>query len=319
MQSECPFKLVGRESRSERTVIRVRDVLIGGDEFVVMAGPCSVENRDQIMLTAKAVKAAGARILRGGAFKPRTSPYDFQGLELKGLELLAEAGRATGLPVITEVMDTEDIRLVAEYSDVLQVGARNMQNFSLLKKLGAAGRPVLLKRGMSATIREFLLSAEYIAAYGNPEIILCERGIRTFETATRNTLDIGAVPVLNELSHLPVIVDPSHALGRRSLVPPAAKAASAIGADGILVEVHNAPEQALSDGPQSLGLPAFTLMMNDLRKYAALEGRRMADSTAGGLEGFSNDSMKLDGTPLVLALTSDTGSEASKGTALASK
>jgi 3-deoxy-7-phosphoheptulonate synthase len=273
MQSQQSYKLVGRQHNSDRKVIRVRDVLVGSDEFVIMAGPCSVENREQILLIATAVKSAGAHILRGGAFKPRTSPYDFQGLEIEGLELLAEASRATGLPVVTEVMNTEDVELVADYADILQVGARNMQNFSLLKKLGKANRPVLLKRGLSSTIKEFLSAAEYIAAYGNPEIILCERGIRTFETATRNTLDLAVVPLLNELTYLPIIIDPSHAAGRRSLVTPVAKAASAVGADGLLVEVHNCPDQALSDGAQSLDLPMFADMVNQLREYVVLEGR----------------------------------------------
>lgn len=278
MQSESLFKLVGCDGKPDRRIIRVRDVLIGGDEFVVMAGPCSVESREQILLTAKAVHAAGARILRGGAFKPRTSPYDFQGLEVEGLELLAEASEATGLPIVTEVMSTEDIELISSFSDILQVGARNMQNFSLLKKLGEAQRPILLKRGISSTINELLNAAEYIAAYGNSEIILCERGIRTFETATRNTQDLSAVPVLNELTGLPVIVDPSHATGRRSLVTPMAKAASAVGADGLMVEVHPSPEHALSDGPQSLDLPMFAQMMAELRRYVALEGRHLASA-----------------------------------------
>jgi 3-deoxy-7-phosphoheptulonate synthase len=218
MQGEQSIRLIGRAETLPKT-IRVRDVVIGGTEFVVMAGPCSVEGREQISIIAEAVKAAGARILRGGAFKPRTSPYDFQGLGVEGLELLAEAGDMTALPVITEVMDSEDIGLVAAFADILQVGARNMQNYSLLKKLGRVQKPILLKRGMSATIKELLLAAEYIALNGNTEIILCERGIRTFETATRNTQDLSAVPVLNELTCLPVIVDPSHAAGRRSLVP----------------------------------------------------------------------------------------------------
>ena len=271
------FKLVGgRDGKPDRKIIQVRNVLIGGDEFVVIAGPCSVESREQILLTAKAVQAAGARILRGGAFKPRTSPYDFQGLGVEGLELLAEASEATGLPIVTEVMCTEDIELISSFSDILQVGARNMQNFSLLKKLGEARRPVLLKRGISSTINELLNAAEYIAAYGNSDIILCERGIRTFETATRNTQDLSAVPVLNELTGLPVIVDPSHATGRRSLVTPMAKAASAVGADGLIVEVHNCPDQALSDGPQSLDLPMFAQMMAQLRRYVVLEGRHMS-------------------------------------------
>ena len=216
----------------------VNGIEIGGDEFIVMAGPCSVESEKQIMETAEAVAAAGARMLRGGAFKPRTSPYDFQGLELEGLKLLRKAKEATGLAIITEVMSDRDVELVAEYADCMQVGARNMQNFALLKSLGGCGRPVLLKRGMSSTIKELLMSAEYMVAHGNPNVILCERGIRTFETATRNTCDIAAVPVLNELTHLPVILDPSHATGKRSLVPALSRAGVAIGADGLIVEVH---------------------------------------------------------------------------------
>jgi 3-deoxy-7-phosphoheptulonate synthase len=235
-----------------------------------MAGPCSVESEKQIMETAEAVAAAGAKILRGGAFKPRTSPYDFQGLELEGLKLLAKAREATGLAIITEVMSDRDAGMVAEYADVMQVGARNMQNFALLKTLGKCGRAVLLKRGMSSTLNELLMSAEYITAHGNPNIVLCERGIRTFETATRNTCDIASIPVLNELTHLPVVLDPSHATGKRSLVPALSRAAVAIGADGLLVEVHPAPEKALSDGAQSLDFNQFRKMMDDLRPYLAL-------------------------------------------------
>ncbi len=269
-----PFKLVSRQIKPEKTVVCVGDVSIGGDEFVVMAGPCSVESREQIQETAAAVKKAGAKILRGGAFKPRTSPYDFQGLEEEGLKLLAGARAETGLKVITEVMTAEDVGLVAEYADILQVGARNMQNFTLLKQLGKAGKPVLLKRGMSSTIKEFLMSAEYIVAHGNREVILCERGIRTFETVTRNTLDLAMVPVLNELTHLPVIVDPSHATGKRSLVAPVARAAVAVGADGLLIEVHPCPEKAWSDGPQSLTLPEFDRLMADIAPYVELEANR---------------------------------------------
>ncbi|HZS43634.1 MAG TPA: 3-deoxy-7-phosphoheptulonate synthase [Blastocatellia bacterium] len=276
MAIQQPFKLVSRQVKSSKTIVRIGDIAIGGDELIVMAGPCSVESREQILETARAVKQSGARILRGGAFKPRTSPYDFQGLEQEGLKLLAEARRETGLPIITEVMSAEDVEMIAEYADILQVGARNMQNFTLLKKLGRAGRPVLLKRGMSSTIKEFLMSAEYIVAHGNPDVILCERGIRTFETATRNTLDLAVVPVLNELTHLPVVIDPSHATGKRSLVAPLAKAAAAIGADGLIVEVHPTPDQALSDGAQSLDLPMFEAMMQQVRRYAAIEGRYVA-------------------------------------------
>jgi 3-deoxy-7-phosphoheptulonate synthase len=268
-----PYKIVSRELKKEKTVVRVGDLEIGGREFIVMAGPCSVETRDQLLETADAVKQAGAQILRGGAYKPRTSPYDFQGLEVQGLKLLAEARERTGLRIVTEVVTTEDTEVVAEYADILQVGARNMQNFALLKRLGSAGRPVLLKRGMSSTIKELLLSAEYIASHGNDQVILCERGIRTFETMTRNTLDLAAVPLLNELSHLPVIVDPSHATGRRSLVRPAAKAAVAIGADGLIIEVHPRPQEAWSDGPQSVTPPMFAEIVAELRSYVKLESR----------------------------------------------
>lgn len=266
----APYKFVSKEFRKGRSQMRVNGLEIGGDEFVVMAGPCSVENEKQIMETAEAVASAGAKILRGGAFKPRTSPYDFQGLEEEGLKLLRKAKKATGLAIITEVMSDKDVGMVAEYADIMQLGARNMQNFALLKSLGKCGRPVLLKRGLSSTIKELLMSAEYLVAHGNSEVILCERGIRTFETATRNTCDISAVPVLNELSHLPVILDPSHAVGKRSLVPPIAKAAVAVGADGIIVEVHPCPEKAISDGAQSLTIDQFRAMMRELKPYIAL-------------------------------------------------
>ena len=263
----APYKFVSKEFKKERTRVQLNGLEIGGEQFVVMAGPCSVESEKQIMETAEGVAAAGAKVLRGGAFKPRTSPYDFQGLELEGLKFLAKAREATGLAVITEVMSDRDVDLVAEYADIMQVGARNMQNFALLKSLGRCGRPVLLKRGMSSTIRELLMSAEYVTAHGNPSVILCERGIRTFETATRNTCDIAAVPVLHELTHLPVILDPSHATGKRSLVPSISRAAVAIGVDGLLLEVHPCPERALSDGAQSLDLAQFRDMMNGLRPY----------------------------------------------------
>jgi 3-deoxy-7-phosphoheptulonate synthase len=266
----APYKFVSKEYRSERTRIRVDGCEIGGDEFIVMAGPCSVESEKQIMQAAEGVARAGAKLLRGGAFKPRTSPYDFQGMEEEGLKLLAKAKRATGLSIITEVMSDRDVDLVAEYADVLQIGARNMQNFALLKTLGKCNRPVLLKRGMSSTIKELLMSAEYVVAHGNPNVILCERGIRTFETATRNTCDIVAVAVLNELTHLPVILDPSHATGKRSLVPALARAGVAIGADGLIVEVHPAPEKAMSDGAQSLDMPQFQAMMRSLGPYIEL-------------------------------------------------
>ena len=266
----APYKFVSKEFKKDRSRIRVDGAEVGGDEFVVMAGPCSVENEKQILETAGAVAEAGAKILRGGAFKPRTSPYDFQGLELEGLRLLARAREVTGLAIVTEVMSDKDVGLVAEYADVMQVGARNMQNFSLLKELGKCGRPVLLKRGMSSTIKELLMSAEYITAHGNPNVMVCERGIRTFETATRNTCDLAAVPVLNELTHLPVIVDPSHATGKRSLVPAVSRAAVAIGADGLIVEVHPCPEKAYSDGAQSLDLGQFRSMMEGLQGYLEL-------------------------------------------------
>ncbi len=266
----APYKFVSREFRGARSVFRVNGVDIGGDEFVVMAGPCSVESEKQILQTAEAVRAAGAKFLRGGAFKPRTSPYDFQGMAEEGLKLLRKAKQETGLGIITEVMSDRDVDLVAEYADILQIGARNMQNFALLKTLGKAGRPVMLKRGLSSTIKELLMSAEYVVAHGNPQVILCERGIRTFETATRNTCDITAVPVLNELSHLPVILDPSHATGKRSLVPALCRAGVAIGADGLIVECHPQPEKAISDGAQSLTLDQFAAMMRSLDPYVAL-------------------------------------------------
>ena len=277
----APYKFVSREFKKERSAIPVNGIDVGGGEFIVMAGPCSVEGEKQIMETAESVAAAGARVLRGGAFKPRTSPYDFQGLELEGLKLLRKAKEATGLAIVTEVMSDRDVELVAEYADCMQVGARNMQNFALLKSLGGCGRPVLLKRGMSSTIKELLMSAEYVVAHGNPNVILCERGIRTFETATRNTCDIAAVPVLNELTHLPVILDPSHATGRRSLVPALARAAVAIGADGLIVEVHPCPEKAVSDGAQSLTLAGFAAMMRDLAPYVGMwRQARAAESAA---------------------------------------
>src|SRR5580692_10431455 len=266
----APYKFVSREFRPARTEITVRDVTFGGTDFIVMAGPCSVEGERQILETAEIVARSGAKLLRGGAFKPRTSPYDFQGLEEEGLKMLDKARRATGLGIITEVMSDRDVPLVAEYADILQIGARNMQNFSLLKTLGQCGRPVLLKRGMSSTIKELLMSAEYVVAHGNPNVILCERGIRTFETATRNTCDIAAVAVLNELTHLPVILDPSHATGKRSLVPALARAAVAIGADGLIVEMHPHPEKAMSDGAQSLDPKQFAKMMEDLKPYIEL-------------------------------------------------
>src|SRR5712671_1854314 len=270
MRISAPYKFVSKEFKKERTQMRINGLEIGGDEFIVMAGPCSVESERQIMETAEEVRKAGARILRGGAFKPRTSPYDFQGMELEGLKLLRKAKQATGLAIVTEVMSDRDVELVAEYADILQIGARNMQNFALLKTLGKCGRPVLLKRGMSSTVKELLMSAEYVTAHGNPDVILCERGIRTFETETRNTCDIAAIPALNELTHLPIILDPSHATGKRSLVPALSRAGVAIGADGLIVEVHPAPEKAISDGAQSLDLPQFQKMMKDLEPYIQL-------------------------------------------------
>jgi 3-deoxy-7-phosphoheptulonate synthase len=279
----APYKFVSKEYRSERTRIRVDGCEIGGDEFIVMAGPCSVESEKQIMQAAEGVARAGAKLLRGGAFKPRTSPYDFQGMEEEGLKLLAKAKRATGLAIITEVMSDRDVDLVADYADVLQIGARNMQNFALLKTLGKCNRPVLLKRGMSSTIKELLMSAEYVVAHGNPNVILCERGIRTFETVTRNTCDIVAVAALNELTHLPVILDPSHATGKRSLIPALARASVAIGADGLIVEVHPAPEKAMSDGAQSLDVPQFQAMMRSLVPYIELWKESRVTETAAAV------------------------------------
>ena len=277
----APYKFVSKEFRTGRSVIRVNGHEVGGDEFIMMAGPCSVESEKQIMDTAYAVADAGAHLLRGGAFKPRTSPYDFQGLEEEGLKLLKKAREATGLAIITEVMSDRDVDLVAEYADVLQIGARNMQNFALLKTLGRCGRPVMLKRGLSSTIKEWLMSAEYVVAHGNPNVILCERGIRTFETATRNTCDIVAVPVLNELTHLPVILDPSHATGKRSLIPALCRAGVAIGADGLIVEVHPCPAKAVSDGAQSLDIPQFRTMMGELAPYMEIWKRsRVAEAVA---------------------------------------
>jgi 3-deoxy-7-phosphoheptulonate synthase len=271
-----PFKLVSREMKADDTVIDVGGVPLGGPAIVVMAGPCSVESREQLLSVAHAVKAAGARFLRGGAFKPRTSPYEFQGLGEAGLKLLAEAREQTGLKVVTEVMDPDDLPMCLEYADVLQLGARNMQNFSLLKRLGAVKKPILLKRGPSATIREWLMAAEYVVAHGNYQVALCERGIRTFETATRNTLDLNAVPVLKALTHLPVVVDPSHGIGIRAHVPAMARAGIAAGADAIIVEVHPRPEQALSDGQQSLTPVEFTELMRQVRVIAGAIGRAIA-------------------------------------------
>ncbi len=269
-----PYKLASRETKKATSIIKIDGgVEIGGPRLCVMAGPCSVEGEKQIIETAKAVKDAGGQMLRGGAFKPRTSPYDFQGLEEEGLKLLAKARKETGLPVITEIMDADDVELVEKYADVLQVGARNVQNFSLLKELGQSRKPVMLKRGMATTIKEWLLSAEYILTGGNSNVILCERGIRTFETATRNTLDLSAVPVLRELTHLPIVVDPSHGTGLWQYVQPMALAAVAAGADGLMIEVHPKPEEALSDGAQSLTFKKFEELMAKLRPLAAVLGR----------------------------------------------
>ncbi|MDI6631000.1 MAG: 3-deoxy-7-phosphoheptulonate synthase [Bacillota bacterium] len=268
-----PYKLVAREVKSETSCIQVRGVTIGGEGVVVMAGPCAVESEVQLIAAAKAVKEAGGHILRGGAFKPRTSPYSFQGLEEEGLKLLANAREATGLPVVTEVIDTRDVEVVERYADILQIGARNMQNFRLLREVGQAKKPVLLKRGLAATVEEWLMAAEYIAAAGNHKIILCERGIRTYETGLRNTLDLSAVPLVKELSHLPVIVDPSHATGNYRMVPPLAKAAVAAGADGLMIEVHPDPARALCDGPQSLTPERFAALMVEIERVATAVGR----------------------------------------------
>ena len=272
-----PYKRASREFSVDRTVVRVGEhATIGGTAITVIAGPCSVENREMLHQSASAVKAAGATILRGGAFKPRSSPYSFQGLGREALRLLVEVRAESGLPVVTEVLDTRDVDLVAEHADMLQVGARNMQNFALLAELGRVQRPVLLKRGMSATVEELLMAAEYIIAHGNSQVVLCERGIRTFERATRNTLDVSAVPVLKRESHLPVIVDPSHAGGEAALVAPLAFAAIAAGADGLIIEVHPDPSSALSDGDQSLTPDAFATLMGRLDAFAAAAGRTMA-------------------------------------------
>ncbi|HET6440298.1 MAG TPA: 3-deoxy-7-phosphoheptulonate synthase [Anaeromyxobacter sp.] len=268
-----PFKLVSREVKEEDTIIDVGGTSLGGRELAIMAGPCSVESREQVLETAHAVKRAGARFLRGGAYKPRTSPYDFQGLAEEGLKLLALAREQTGLKIVTEVMDVETLPMVADYADVLQLGARNMQNFSLLKQLGLARRPVIVKRGPSATIKEWLMAAEYVVSRGNYRVALCERGIRTFENMTRNTLDLNAVPVLKALTHLPVLVDPSHGIGLRAHVAAMARAGVAAGADGILVEVHPHPEGALSDGAQSLTPPEFEALMREVRGIAQAVGR----------------------------------------------
>ncbi len=267
------YKMVSREFRPQNTVVNVNGVAVGGPEFVVMAGPCAVENREQVLTAARAVKEAGASILRGGAFKPRTSPYSFQGLGEEGLKILLAAKRETGLPIVTEVISPELVPLVSEYADVLQIGARNMQNYALLEACGKIRKPVLLKRGMMSTVEEMLMAAEYILSNGNQQVILCERGIRTFENSTRNTLDISAVPVIKRNSHLPIIIDPSHAAGHTEFVPALALAAVAAGADGLIVEVHPCPETAWCDGVQSLSLEKFNEMMTNIRAVAAAMGR----------------------------------------------
>ncbi|RCX15426.1 3-deoxy-D-arabinoheptulosonate-7-phosphate synthase [Anaerobacterium chartisolvens] len=270
-----PYKLAGRELRHVPTIVEVGDIKIGGDEVVVIAGPCAIENEEIFIETALKVKEAGAKILRGGAFKPRTSPYAFQGLEEDGLKIMAAGREATGMKIVTEVVDTRDVELVASYVDIIQIGARNMQNFRLLHEVGMTKKPVLLKRGLSATIEEWLMASEYIMAAGNPNIILCERGIRTYETATRNTIDLSAIPVVKESSHLPIIVDPSHATGTWKYVPALSKGAVATGADGLIIEVHSDPAAALCDGPQSLRPSKFAQLMKELEPVARAVGRSL--------------------------------------------
>lgn len=276
-----PYKLASRVEHRERTTITVRDITIGGPEVVVIAGPCTVEHAEQVAEAAHTVKASGAQMLRGGTFKPRTSPYSFQGLEEEGLRILHDIGQDLHMPIVTECMSPEDVELVASYTDIVQIGARNAQNFSLLKRVGKIDKPVLLKRGMSTTIEEFLLAAEYILAAGNPNVILCERGIRTFESATRNTLDLSAVPVLHAATHLPVMVDPSHSTGHWEYVAPMTKAAVAAGVDGLLIEVHPHPEQALCDGAQSLKPETFDVLMQELTLITHAVGRRMGRHVYG--------------------------------------
>jgi 3-deoxy-7-phosphoheptulonate synthase len=273
-ESSIPSR-VSRKTKPDDTIVNVNGVMVGGSEIVIIAGPCAVESREQLFETGRSVKAYGANILRGGAFKPRSSPYSFQGMGEDGLKLLDLIRKETGLPVVTEVMDTRQVELVASYADMIQIGSRNMQNYPLLKEAGMCRKPVLLKRGMMATIEEYLMAAEYILSHGNDQIILCERGIRTFETSTRNTLDLSAVPMLKRLSHLPVIVDPSHGTGLRWMVPAMAKAAVAVGADGLIMEVHYHPEKALCDGHQSLSLDEFAQLMSDLDKIASAVGREI--------------------------------------------
>jgi len=269
------YKLVSREMKAENSIVSIGGVQIGGAAFVVVAGPCAVETREQTLTVARAVKAAGAHLLRGGAFKPRTSPYSFQGLGEEGLRILAAAREETGLPVVTEAVDERALDLVEEHADAIQIGARNMQNFSLLRRAGKAKKPVILKRGMSATLEELLMSAEYILAEGNYQVVLCERGVRTFSDFSRNTLDLAVVPAVKQMSHLPILVDPSHGTGRRDKVAPLSRAAAAVGADGLMIEVHHDPNQALSDGPQSITPEMFESLMGDLRQIAPVIGRRL--------------------------------------------
>jgi len=275
-----PYKLASREFHPHDTIVKLNGVAIGGNEIVVMAGPCAVESEEQLLATARAIKAAGATVLRGGAFKPRTSPYQFRGLGESGLKILAEVGEETQMPIITEVMAPNDVDLVAKYADILQIGARNMQNFVLLDEVGKTKKPVLLKRGLSSNFQEWLLAAEYILAQGNEQVILCERGIRTFETYTRNTMDISAIPIIEKVSHLPIIADPSHATGKWYLVPPLALAAVAAGADGLLIEVHPNPDLALADGPQSLTFDNFRLLMSQILPIAEARNRKLAAPSA---------------------------------------
>lgn len=270
-----PYKLVSRECHPANTVVNLGGVPVGGKRFTIIAGPCAVESPEQMLLTACAVKDTGAHCLRGGAYKPRSSPYSFQGLGEEGLKILHDVSRKTGLPAVTEVIETEDVSLVEQYTAAFQVGARNMQNFRLLKALGRSSNPVILKRGMSATVEDLLLAAEYVVSEGNPQVILCERGIRTFETATRNTLDLNAIPYLKQHSHLPVIVDPSHGTGVREYVGPMSKAAAACGADGLIIEVHHNPKTALSDGHQSLDPEQFSRLMDELRPFVEASGREL--------------------------------------------
>jgi 3-deoxy-7-phosphoheptulonate synthase len=275
-----PYKLASREFHPRDTMVKLNGVTIGGDEIVVMAGPCAIESEEQLLSTAQAVKAAGATILRGGAFKPRTSPYQFRGLGESGLKMLAEVGEETQMPIISEVMAPSDVDLVAKYVDILQIGARNMQNFILLDEVGKTKKPVLLKRGLSSNFQEWLLAAEYILSQGNEHVILCERGIRTFETYTRNTMDISAIPIIEKVSHLPIVADPSHATGKWYLVPPLALAAVAAGADGLLIEVHPNPDLALADGPQSLTFDNFRLLMSQIPTIAKARNRKLAVPSA---------------------------------------